>query len=132
MAKKRKKEQEEPISCIMYLSTEGDLWHARERERKQYRYIMEYTNAHNIRIVKMMNRDVKGQEGVNSDFAKMVDMVRRGIADGILVAAMMCISNDLPDAYKKVGMVKEAGGVMVSVDDPDLEMNIREVNVYDR
>lgn len=131
MAKKKKKRVEKRKNCFMYLSTEGDLFHAKERERKQYKYIMEYANAHNIHIVKVFNRDVAAQPVVDRHFAQMVEWVRRGKADGIIVAAMMCISRDIPDAFKKIGEIKVAGGVMISVDDGnDLDMDVKEVGVY--
>ena len=119
MAKKKKKQIEEPKNCFM------------EREKNQYRYIMEYANAHNIHIVKVFHRDVAAQSVIDQHFAHMVELVRRGQADGIIVAAMMCISKDIPDAFKKVGQLKVAGGVMVSVDDEDdLDMGIKEAGVY--
>lgn len=131
MAKKKKKRMEEQKNCIMYLSTEGDLFHAEEREKKQYRYIMEYAKAHNIRIVKVFHRDVAAQPDIDRHFSYMVELVRKGNADGIIVASMMCISRDIPDAFKKVGQLKVAGGVMVSVDDGnDLDMDIKEDGVY--
>ena len=43
-------------------------------------------NAHNIHIVKIYHRDVAGQVMVDRHFACMVEQVRQGKADGILVA----------------------------------------------
>lgn len=130
MAKKKKLEERK--NCFMYLSTEGDLFHAEEREQKQYRYIMEYARAHNIHIVKVFHRDVAAQAVIDHHYAQMVEMVRKGKADGIIVASMMCIARDIPDAFKKIGQLKVAGGVMVSVDDgDDLDMDIKEVESMD-
>ena len=117
MKKKSKRVVPEPIDCIMYLSTEGDLWHAEEREEKQKRYVMDYNKAHGINVVKTMHRDVVGQVGVDRDFAKMVELIRRKKVQGIVVANMKCISSSLPDAYYKIGMVVQAGGKMITVDD---------------
>ena len=125
---KRKKNIEPEIRCIVYLSTEGDMNFTEQRENKQLRYISEYAKAHNIKIVKKMHRDVLGQNDVNKHFNQMVEMIRKGNADGIIVANMMCISKDVPDAYFKVGMVHNAGGVMVTVDEGRLSMKIVEVN----
>lgn len=61
----------------------------------------------------------------------LVNKVASGEADGVIVAAMMCISKDIPDAFKKIGQMKVAGGVVISVDDgKDLDMDVKEVNVY--
>ena len=126
MKKKKKRVVPEPIDCVLYLSTEGDLWHAKEREEKQRRYIMDYNKAHGINVVKTMHRDAAGQVGVNRDFAKMVELIRQNEVQGIIVANMKCISNSLPDAYYKIGMVVQAGGKMITVDDGhDLFMDVK-------
>jgi len=125
--KKKKQKVEEPfLNCIVYLSTEGDLYHADEREKKQLRYIKEYAKAHNIKITKMMHRDVMGQADVNRHFRQMVSLVEKKIVDGIILANMMCISVDMADAYYKVGMVKAVGGQIVTVDEGRLGMRIKE------
>lgn len=124
--KKKKRVIPESIDCILYLSTEGDLWHAEEREKKQRRYVMDYNKAHGVNVVKTLHRDVAGQAGVNRDFAKMVEMIRRKQAQGIVVANMKCIASSLPDAYYKIGMVVQAGGKMITVDDDnDLFMDVK-------
>lgn len=77
-------------------------------------------------MVKTLHRDVLGQTGVNRDFSKMVEMIRREQAQGIVVANMKCISTSLPDAYYKIGMVVQAGGKMFTVDDGnDLSMDVK-------
>lgn len=124
--KKKKKVVLKPIDCILYLSTEGNLWHAEEREEKQKRYVMEYSKAHNVNVVKTLHRNVVGQAGVDGDFAKIVELIRRKQAEGIIVANMKCISSSLPDAYYKIGMVVRAGGKMITVDDgSDLFMFVK-------
>lgn len=131
MSKKKKKEQ--PKNCFMYLATEGDLFHAEEREKKQYKYIMDYARAHNVKIVKVFHKDVAAQQIVDRHYEGLVRRVANGEADGVIVAAMMCISRDIPDAFKKIGQMKVAGGVVISVDDGnDLDMCIKEVGVYGR
>mgnify|MGYP002673083438 CR=1 FL=1 len=78
---------------------------------------MDYNKAHGINVVKTMHRDVVGQAGVDRDFAKMVELIRRKKVQGIVVANMKCISSSLLDAYYKIGMVVQAGGKMITVDD---------------
>lgn len=127
MSKKKKKRQEEKITCVAYLSTIGDLYSADRREAKQLRYIREYARAHNIIISRIMHRDVLGQADVNYHFNLMVEMVRKGKADGIILANMLSVSADVPDAYFKVGKVKAAGGCIVTVDEGRLGMDIKAV-----
>ena len=40
---------------------------------------------------------------------------------------MAAVACDLPDAYRKVGQIIEAGGMIVTVDEGMLAMNIKEV-----
>ncbi|MDD3417896.1 MAG: hypothetical protein PHY47_28555, partial [Lachnospiraceae bacterium] len=106
-------------------STEGDLFGAEKREEKQLHYIRDYANSHNIIIRKKMHRDVMGQNIVNVHWDKMVDLIRRGVVDGIIVTNMEAVSSSIPDAFYKIGKVYEAGGVVVTVDEGRLSMPIR-------
>lgn len=125
--KKKSKIVEQRLKCVVYLSTEGDLHGAEKRESKQLRYIEDYANSHNIIIGKKMHRDVMGQKIVNEHWDKMVNLVRRGAVDGIIVANMQTVSSSIPDAFYKVGKVYEAGGVVVTVDEGRLSMPIRKL-----
>lgn len=128
MGKKRKtKRLEETISCVAYLSTEGELYSADKREKKQLQYIKDYANAHNIKIKKIFHRDIVGQNILNAHWSKMVLMVRKGMADGIIVANMQSVSSSVPDAFYKVGQIYEAGGIVVTVDEGRLSMPIRKL-----
>ncbi len=124
MSKKRKKVQEPEIRCIAYLSVTGNENNTEMRERKQLRYIKEYAASHNIKITKIMHKDVLGQRDVNLHFERMTSMIREGFVDGIIVANTMSVSNSITDVYMKAGRVAEAGGVMVSVDEGKLLMKI--------
>lgn len=125
MKKKKSKIVERELNCVAYLSTEGDLFGAEKREEKQLHYIRDYANSHNIIIRKKMHRDVMGQNIVNVHWDKMVDLIRRGVVDGIIVTNMEAVSSSIPDAFYKIGKVYEAGGVVVTVDEGRLSMPIR-------
>lgn len=127
MSKKKSKQVEERICCIVYLSTAGDAFSVDKREKKQLSYIQEYADAHNVKIVKKMHRDVMGQADVNHQFDIMVEMIRRGKVDGIILANIMSVSSNVADAYYKVGKVKAVGGHIVTVDEGRLGMNVKVV-----
>lgn len=127
MSKKKSKQVEERICCIVYLSTVGDVFSVDKREKKQLSYIQEYADAHNVKIVKKMHRDVMGQAEVNRHFDVMVEMIRQGKADGIILANMMSVSSSVADAYYKVGKVRAVDGHIVTVDEGRLEMNVKAV-----
>lgn len=79
---KRKKS----INVIAYLSvanaTDKNVdW----KEEKQLSYISEYAKAHNLRIIKIMHKNIMGCSVVNTHFNKMVREIQNEKADGILV-----------------------------------------------
>lgn len=125
MGKKRNRERK--VKCIVYLSTVGDMKHVITREHRQLNYISNYAKGNNIEIVKIMRRNILGQFDVNRHFDAMVQMVKEGFADGILIANMHYISVDIDDACRKIAKVSNAGGAIYSVDDGKLEFRYKEV-----
>lgn len=115
MSKKKKKEP--VVEAIAYLSTTGPLWETEKRERNQERYIREYAKAHNVEIVGVMRRNGLGQGDCNQQFEKIAQLIRQKRVEGVIVANMMAVSLDIPDAYYKVGKIKAAGGVIITVDE---------------
>ena len=122
----RRKKKEPAVEVIAYLSTDGPLWETEKREKKQERYIREYANAHNIEIVGVMHRNGLGQGDCNRQIEKIAELIRQKRVEGVIVANMMAISLDIPDAYYKVGKIKAAGGVIITVDEGSLGMNVKD------
>ncbi|MCQ4754622.1 resolvase [Enterocloster bolteae] len=123
---RKKKKYIPAMECVAYLSTTGPLWETEKREQKQERYIREYAKAHNIEVVGIIRRNGLGQGDVNEQFSKITHLIRQKRVEGVIVANMMAIAVDIPDAYYKVGKVKAAGGVIVTVDEGELRMNVKE------
>ena len=98
----KKKTMNQPVKCIVYLSTVGDLQHVNQREQRQMNYISDYAKGNNIEIVKVMRRNVLGQLDVNRHFDQLVQMISEGFADGILIANMQFVSKDIDDACRKI------------------------------
>ena len=122
-----KRKQSEPrIECIAYLSTAGDVEKAEVFENRQERYIREYARAHNIDVVGVERRHAFGMQSVNRQFRQMASLIRQKRVDGVIVSNMAAVSSDMEDAYRKVGMIRAAGGYMVTVDEGRLGMEIRE------
>ena len=55
-------------------------------------------------------------------FVAMSHVIQKGQADGVIVSNMEEVSTGLSDAYAKIGLIREAGGDMISVDQKDLFM----------
>ncbi len=121
----RRKKKEPSVEVVAYLSTTGPLWETEKREQKQERDIRDYAKAHNIDIVGIVRRNGLGQSDVNVQFEKITHLIRQKRVEGVIVINMMAISIDIPDAYYKVGKVKAAGGVIVTVDEGILGMYVK-------
>ena len=61
-----------------------------------------------------------GQLDVNKHFDLIVQMIREGFADGILIANMQFIARDIEDACRKIAKVSKVGAAIYSVDDGKL------------
>ena len=112
------------FECIEYLSVEAPLNKVDYLEDKQSKYIREYVRNKEYMIVGTERRHGFSQGDVNRQWAKIVEMIRRGKVQGIVVANMAAVASDVPDAFYKVGQVIEAGGIVVSVDDGLLTLKI--------
>ena len=112
------------FECIEYLSVEAPLNKVDYLEDKQSKYIREYVRNKEYMIVGTERRHGFSQGDVNRQWAKIVEMIRRGKVQGIVVANMAAVASDVPDAFYKVGQVIEAGGIVVSVDDCLLTLKI--------
>lgn len=123
MARRKKK----IIECIEYLSVQAPLEKITMLENKQSKYIREYVANKEYRIVGTMRRNGFSQRDVNRQWEEIVTKIRKKQLHGVVVANMAAISEDLPDAYKKVGQIVEAGGVIVTVDEGRLFINNLEV-----
>lgn len=122
----KKSNKEEPnIMCIAYLSAEGDLYRAQEKENKQLRYLRQYAKANHVDICLVARRDGMGQMRVNKQWKTMVELIEKGKADGILIANTEAVSSSVADSFLKVGQVYEAGGIVVSVDEGRLTLPVK-------
>ena len=96
------------MDCIEYLSVQAPLEKVNMLEDKQSKYIHEFVKRKEYSIV-----------------GKIVNMIRKKQISGVVVANMAAISSSVADAYFKVGLVIEAGGIVVTVDEGRLDMHIK-------
>ena len=121
----RRKKLTPVVEVIAFISTTGPVWEIEKREKAQEKYLQEYAKAHNIHIVGIVHRNGLGQNEANRQFDKITKLIYQKRVEGIMVANMMAISTCISDAYYKIGKVKEAGGVIISVDEGVLEMKVK-------
>lgn len=111
--------------CIEYLSVDAPLEKVDYLEDKQSKYIREYVKNKEYSIVGTERRHGFSQADVNRQWAIIVKLIRAKRLDGVVLANMAAVSDSVPDAFYKVGQIIDAGGIIVTVDEGRLDMNIR-------
>ena len=62
---------------------------------------------------------------VDRQWHQIVDKIKKKQVDGVIVANMSAITDNLIDAFIKIAQVQDAGGIIVTVDDGRLAMQLR-------
>lgn len=114
--------------CIEYLSVQAPLEKVNMLEDKQSRYIHDFAKRSEFHIVGKIRRNGFSQRDVDRQWMQIVNMIRKKQISGVVVANMAAVSSSLADAYYKVGLIIEAGGVVATVDEGRLDMHIKEVS----
>ena len=116
------------MDCIEYLSVQAPLEKVNMLEDKQSRYIHDFVKRSEFHIVGKIRRNGFTQRDVDRQWMQIVNMIRKKQISGVVVANMAAVSSSLADAYYKVGLIIEAGGVVATVDEGRLDMHIKEVS----
>lgn len=116
------------MDCIEYLSVQAPLEKVNMLEDKQSRYIHDFVKRSEFHIVGKIRRNGFSQRDVDRQWMQIVNMIRKKQISGVVVANMAAVSSSLADAYYKVGLIIEAGGVVATVDEGRLDMHIKEVS----
>lgn len=116
------------LDCIEYLSVQAPLEKVNMLEDKQSRYIHDFARKSEFHIVGKIRRNGFSQRDVDRQWMQIVNMIRKKQISGVVVANMAAVSSSLADAYYKVGLIIEAGGVVATVDEGRLDMHIKEVS----
>ena len=118
-------DKKKTIECIEYLSVSAPLDKVDRLEDKQSKYIHEYVKNKEYMIVGTERRHGFSQNDVDRQWHQIVDKIRKKQVDGVIVANMSVITDNLIDAFIKVAQVQAAGGIIVTVDDGRLAMQLR-------
>ena len=124
--RKKKKVSKYPVRCIGLLSVESQEGtdYVEKKENKQLRYIEEYAKANNLIPMKILRKGMLGVSGKRALLGNAIKLLEKGVAEAILVANMESISYGIADAYMRVGIVKEHGYRVFSVDEGELGLNL--------
>ena len=116
------------MDCIEYLSVQAPLEKVNMLEDKQSRYIHDFAKRSEFHIVGKIRRNGFSQRDVDRQWMQIVNMIRKKQISGVVAANIAAVSSSLADAYYKVGLIIEAGGVVATVDEGRLDMHIKEVS----
>lgn len=110
--------------CIEYLSVVAPLEKVEYLENKQSKYIHEYVKNKEYRIVGDIRRNGLSQKHVYKQWQEIVYLIRKKLVDGVVISNLAAIAPNLPMAFMMIGKIIEAGGIIVTVDDGRLELDI--------
>lgn len=124
LGRKKKPLTVQPIKCVVMLSSddEHDCIVAEKKENKQLNRIMEFANNNNLIPMKIFRRGIFGRRLRDEVFYKAVRYMRAGNADALVVTNLDAIS----DSYFKIGIVREAGFRLFSVDEKEPKLYLYE------
>lgn len=116
MARKKAKKSEPRFDCIAFVSNAAESFAYMDlRKDKQLRYIKEHAKAHNIHVAAEVV--TSGELDFIAHWQVLCAMLKARKADGVIVASMSSLTCRVATAYKLIGQVIEAGGIVYSVDD---------------
>lgn len=113
------------LKAIAYLSDDGSIYEADKRESKQLKFIKQYAKAHGIMIVKIIRRNAMGPRIMEKHIQSIIESIKKGEANAIIVTEIAKVSQNSVDSYTKVGLINEAGGTVISVMEGILKLPIR-------
>lgn len=113
------------VECIEYLSVSAPLDKVERLEDKQSKYIHEYVKNKEYMIVGTERRHGFSQKDVDRQWQHIVNKIRKKQVDGVIVANMRVLTDNLIDAFVKIAQIQSAGGIIVTVDDGQLSLNLR-------
>lgn len=105
---------------------EHDCIVAEKKENKQLNRIMEFADNNNLIPMKIFRRGIFGRRLSDEVFYKAVRYMRAGKADALVVTNLDAISDGVADSYLKVGIVREAGFRLFSVDEKEPKLYLYE------
>jgi len=119
--RKTKPISNEPLRCVVFLSSdeEHNEYVAERKENKQLNRINEFTKHNNLVPMKIIRRGIMGTRIRNEFFFREIAYMKAGKADAIGAVNMDAISSSVADAYYKVGLVRENGFRIITVDEKE-------------
>lgn len=117
-----------PSADILVVMVSSDEEHdciaAEKKENKQLKRIMEFADNNNLIPMKVFRRGIFGRRLSDEMFYKAIRYMRAGKADALIVANLDAISDGIADSYLKIGVVREAGFRLFSVDEKEPKVDL--------
>jgi hypothetical protein len=116
----------EPLKCVVLLSSdeEIDCLLAERKENKQLNRVNEFVDRNNLIPMKIYRTGIFGRRVSNEIFQTAVRYMQAGKAEALVAVNLDAISYGIADAYYKVGVVREAGFRLFTVDEKEPMLDI--------
>lgn len=116
----------EPLKCVVLLSSdeESDCLLAKRKENKQLNRVNEFVEYNNLIPMKIYRTGIFGRRVSNEIFQKAVRYMQAGKAEALVAVNLYAISYGIADAYYKVGVIREAGFRLFTVDEKEPMLDI--------
>lgn len=126
--KKMKKMIREEIPCIVLLATdeEHSEYVAEQKENRQLKVINEYADSHGLVPFIIMRTGCITDSCKRKIIQLCVYRMQTKKPKAVVLMDMKYISRGLADSYQKVGLIREAGFRIFTVNDGELKMNMKE------
>lgn len=124
--RKRKPLLNEETKCVIVLSSdeENDEDKAEYVENKQLRRINEFAKINNLIPVAIVRRGIMGRMIYNQKYKGAIEYMKQGKASAIVCTNLESISYGEADSYYRVGLVREAGFRLFTVDEKEPFINL--------
>ncbi len=121
-----KKSHFEEIPCIIILASheEEKEYLAKQIEDRQLKVINEYADAHNLIPIKIVRAGCAGAIRKKHIILRCIEMMKGGRPNALLLINMDYISDGILDCYNKVGLVKNAGYRIFTVENGELALGL--------
>ena len=73
--------------------------------------------------MKIIRKGCSGKNGKKRSFLRAISFMEQGKAEALLIVNMASISFGIADAYHKIGIIKEKGFRIITVDEGELDIN---------
>lgn len=112
------------MRAIAYLGADAFAAGDETKKEKQWKYIKEYSRAHNIEVVKVFDISYLSKAMRSEQIKRITDAIYHRKADALIVTKTKIVADDIVSVYKVAGNIAAVGGKLITVDEGEVFLNI--------